>query len=124
MAKVEIKGDDILLRALQTAANMKAHKAAVQKHGADLQKKAKSNAVFTRGYATGAKKRSTGATKRSIKLEITDGGFTAKVTAGTDYSGYLEKGTRFMEAQPFMKPAFDVVQPKFINDLRRAGIAK
>lgn len=29
-----------------------------------------------------------------------------------------------MDAQPFMKPAFDVVQPKFINDLRRAGIAK
>ena len=107
MAQVEIKGDDILLRALQTAANMKAHKAAVQKHGADLQKKAQSNAVFTHGYATGA-------TKRSIKL----------VTAGTDYSGYLEKGTRFMDAQPFMKPAFDVVQPKFINDLRRAGIAK
>ena len=101
MAQVEIKGDDILLRALQTAANMKAQ----------------SNAVFTHGYATGA-------TKRSIKLEITDGGFAAKVTAGTDYSGYLEKGTRFMDAQPFMKPAFDVVQPKFINDLRRAGIAK
>ena len=117
MAQVEIKGDDILLRALQTAANMKAHKAALQKHGSDLQKKAQSNAVFTHGYATGA-------TKRSIKLEITDGGFAAKVTAGTDYSGYLEKGTRFMDSQPFMKPAFDVVQPKFINDLRRAGIAK
>ena len=117
MARVEIKGDDILLKALQTASNMKAHKAIVQKHGADLQKKAQSNAVFTHGYATGA-------TKRSITLEITDGGFTAKVTTGTDYSGYLEKGTRFMEAQPFMKPAFDVVQPKFIDDLRRAGIAK
>ena len=117
MTQVEIKGDDILLKALQASANMTAHKAAVRKHGADLQKKAKSNAVFTRGYATGA-------TKRSINLEITDGGFAAKVTAGTDYSGYLEVGTRKMEAQPFMKPAFDVVQPKFINDLRRAGIAK
>lgn len=117
MAQVEIKGDAILLRALQTAANMKAHKAAVQKHGADLQKKAQSNAVFTHGYATGA-------TKRSITLEITDGGFTAKVTAGTDYSGYLEKGTRKMEAQPFMQPAFNEIQPKFIDDLRRAGIVK
>ena len=117
MAQVEIKGDAILLRTLQTAANMKAHKAAVQKHGADLQKKAQSNAVFTHGYATGA-------TKRSIKLEITDGGFTAKVTAGTDYSGYLEKGTRKMEAQPFMQPAFNEIQPKFIDDLRRAGIVK
>ncbi|WP_270743528.1 HK97-gp10 family putative phage morphogenesis protein [Streptococcus infantarius] len=124
MAQVEIKGDDILLRALQTAANMKAHKAIVKKYGGELQSAAKDKAVFAGHYEGKKFVKATGATKRSIKLEITDGGFAAKVTAGTDYSGYLEKGTRFMDAQPFMKPAFDVVQPKFINDLRRADIAK
>ena len=36
----------------------------------------------------------------------------------------LEVGTRKTNAQPFMKPAFDVVQPGFIADLRRAGIVK
>lgn len=117
MAKLSIQGDKKLIKALQTAANMEAHKAVVKKYGGKLQRAAKRHAVFAKGYATGA-------TKRDINLEIQDGGFAAKVEAGTDYSGYLEKGTRKMEAQPFMKPAFDEVEPKFIEDLRRAGIVK
>lgn len=121
---LSISGDEPLMKALQTAANMEAHKAVVKNYGGKLQKRAKNNAVFTGHYEGKRFVKPTGATKRSIKLEITNGGFEAKVTAGTDYSGYLEKGTRFMEAQPFMKPAFDVVQPKFISDLRRAGIVK
>ena len=78
---------------------------------------AKRHAVFTKGYSTGA-------TKRSISLELTAGGFEGHVKSGTDYSGYLEKGTRFMEAQPFMKPAFDEIEPQFIAELRRAAIVK
>lgn len=114
---LSINGDAPLKKALQTAANMEAHKAIVKKYGSELQRTAKRNAVFTKGYATGA-------TKRKISLELQDGGFEAKVEAGTDYAGYLEVGTRKMNAQPFMKPAFDVVQPRFIADLRRAGIVK
>lgn len=114
---LRINGDAPLKKALQTAANMEAHKAIVKKYGSELQKAAKRNAVFTKGYATGA-------TKRKINLELQDGGFEAKVEAGTDYAAYLEVGTRKMNAQPFMKPAFDVVQPRFIADLRRAGIVK
>lgn len=114
---LRINGDAPLKKALQTAANMEAHKAIVKKYGAELQRTAKRNAVFTKGYATGA-------TKRKITLELQDGGFEAKVEAGTDYAAYLEVGTRKMNAQPFMKPAFDVVQSRFIADLRRAGIVK
>lgn len=114
---LHIKGDEPLIKVLQTAANMEAHKAIVKKYGAELQRTAKRNAVFTKGYATGT-------TKRKITLELQDGGFEAKVEAGTDYAAYLEVGTRKMNAQPFMKPAFDVVQPRFIADLRRAGIVK
>lgn len=117
MAKLEIRGDEPLIRALQTAANLEAHKAIVKKHGSKLQTTAQRRAVFTKGYATGA-------TKRRIELEITDGGFTARVEAETDYSGYLEKGTRQMDAQPFMRPALTGVEPQFIEDLRRAGIVK
>lgn len=117
MAKLEIRGDAPLIRALQTAANNKAHKAIVKNFGGKLQKTAKRKAIFTKGYSTGA-------TKGDINLEITDGGFTAKVEAGTEYSGYLEKGTRKMEAQPFMKPALDEIEPQFIAELRRAGIVK
>ncbi|MDG3136707.1 HK97-gp10 family putative phage morphogenesis protein [Streptococcus suis] len=115
MASLELKGDDILMRALQTAANMKAHKEIVKKRGSDLQKKAIRNAVFKGSYSTGA-------TRQDISLEIIDDGYTAVVKAGTEYSGYVEKGTRKMNAQPFMKPAHDEVQPKFIEDLRKAAI--
>lgn len=115
MSSLEIRGTEPLLKALQTAANKEAHKAIVKRHGGKLQKAAQRKAVFTKGYATGA-------TKRLIGLEIIDGGFAAKVEAKTEYSGYLEKGTRKMEAQPFMKPALDEIEPQFINDLRRAAI--
>lgn len=115
MAELTIKGSEPLTKALQAAANMKAHKAIVKNFGGKLQSSAKRHAVFIKGYATGA-------TVRRISLEITDGGFAAKVEAGTDYSGYLEKGTRFMEAQPFMKPAMDEIEPQFIAELRRAAI--
>lgn len=117
MATLEIRGAEPLIKALQTAANNKAHKAIVKNFGGKLQKTAKRKAIFKKGYSTGA-------TKGDIGLEITDGGFTAKVEAGTDYSGYLEKGTRFMEAQPFMKPAIDEIEPQFISELRRAAIVK
>lgn len=117
MATLEIRGDEPLIRALQTAANNKAHKAIVKEFGGKLQGAARRKAVFTKGYATGA-------TKRKIDLEITDGGLTARVEAGTDYSGYLEKGTRKMNAQPFMKPALDEIEPQFIAELRRAAIVK
>ena len=114
---LRINGDAPLKKALQTAANMEAHKAIVKRYGSELQRTAKRNAVFTKGYATGA-------TKRKISLELQDGGFEAKVEAGTDYAAYLEVGTRKMNAQPFMKPAFDEVQPRLTADLRRAGIVK
>lgn len=124
MANLEIKGDEPLLRYLQTTATLKAHKEIVRKHGSNLQKGAQRRANF-RGHMEGNKfVKPTGATKRSIQLQITDGGFAARVKAGTSYSGYLEKGTRKMSAQPFMKPAFEEVHPKFVDDLRRAGIAK
>ena len=120
MAELTIKGSEPLTKALQTAANMKAHKAIVKNFGGKLQSSAKRHAVFTKGYATGA-------TVRRISLEITDGGFAAKVDkaiveALTSYSGYVEVGTRKMEAQPFMKPAMDEIEPQFIAELRRAAI--
>ncbi|MCO4605164.1 HK97-gp10 family putative phage morphogenesis protein [Streptococcus gallolyticus] len=117
MTSVSFKGDKELLSALEKMARTDVYKEVVKKSGADLQKKAKEKAVFTKGYSTGA-------TKRSIDLQIENGGLSARVTAKTDYSGYLEVGTRKMEAQPFMQPAFNEVQPKFIDDLRRAGIVK
>jgi HK97 gp10 family phage protein len=61
----------------------------------------------------------TGDMKRSITSEFTDGGFTGTTGPHTDYAGYVEYGTRFQTAQPFVKPAFDVQKKVFTNDLER-----
>lgn len=61
----------------------------------------------------------TGNMKRSIKMELTEGGFSGQAGPHTDYSAYVEYGTRFQAAQPFVKPAFDVQKKVFKNDLER-----
>ena len=114
---VTFSGDKELLNALEKMARTEVYKEVVKKNGAALQRTARRKAVFKKGYSTGA-------TKRSIKLDLASNGLRAVVKANTDYSGYLEVGTRKMEAQPFMQPAFNEIQPKFIDDLRRAGIVK
>lgn len=114
---VTFSGDKELLNALEKMARTEVYKEVVKKNGAALQRTAQRKAVFKKGYSTGA-------TKRSIKLDLASNGLRAVVKANTDYSGYLEVGTRKMEAQPFMQPAFNEIQPKFIDDLRRAGVVK
>lgn len=114
---VIFSGDKELLNAIEKMARTEVYKEVVKKNGAALQRTAQRKAVFKKGYSTGA-------TKRSIKLDLASNGLRAVVKANTDYSGYLEVGTRKMEAQPFMQPAFNEIQPKFIDDLRRAGIVK
>lgn len=110
MAKITLKGDKEVMKRLKENATMSDVKKVVRKNGSELQTKMQENADFTRGYATGT-------TKRSISLEVTDGGLTAEVGPSTEYSPYLEYGTRFMDAQPFIKPALNEQKKKFSNDL-------
>ena len=110
MAKITLKGDKEVMKRLKENATMSDVKKVVRKNGSELQTKMQENADFTRGYATGT-------TKRSISLEVKDGGLTAEVGPSTEYSPYLEYGTRFMDAQPFIKPALNEQKKKFSNDL-------
>ncbi len=112
MASLKIEGLDKLEKALKENATMDDVKRVVRHNGSQLQQKMQANADFTRGYQTGA-------TKRSIGLEITDGGFTAEVEPTTEYSPYLEYGTRFMDAQPFVKPSHDDQSKKFKSDMQK-----
>lgn len=110
--KIKFEGIEELERALKDNVTMDDVKKVVKHHGGALQEKIVKNADFKKGYQTGA-------TKDSIGLEIQDGGMTAESGAKTEYSPYLEYGTRFMDAQPFVKPAFDAQAPLFKNDLNR-----
>ena len=112
MASVKIEGLDKLEKQLKKNATLNDVKKVVRKNGVDLQKKIQRNADFKKGYQTGA-------TKRSVGLDITNGGMTAESGPTTEYSEYLEYGTRFMEKQPFVKPALEEQKPKFKYDMQK-----
>lgn len=111
MATLKIEGLDKLEKALKENVTMNDVKKVVRQNGAKLQQKMQENADFTQGYQTGT-------TKRSIGIEITDGGFTAEVGPTTEYAPYVEYGTRFMDAQPFVRPALEEQEKKFKADMK------
>lgn len=84
----------------------------VRQNGAQLQSKIQRNANFTQGYQTGT-------TKGSVNLLIKSNGLEVDSGPTTEYSQYLEYGTRFMEAQPFVKPAFNEQKEKFKSDMKK-----
>lgn len=112
MAKIKVTGLKELQKALKNNVTMDDVKKVVRQNGSELQRKTQDNADFKKGYATGE-------TKRSIGLEFTDGGFAAEVEPKTEYAPYLEYGTRFMDAQPFVKPAYDDQVQQFKKDMQR-----
>lgn len=112
MAHIKIEGLDELTMKLKKNATMDDVKRTVRKNGHDLQKKIQMHADFTKGYVTGQ-------TKRSIGLTIRDSGMTAEAGATTYYGEYLERGTRLMDAQPFVGPAEEEQKKKFISDMKK-----
>lgn len=120
---IKIDGLEELEKRLKENVKMNDVKRVVKRNGAELQKKIQSNADF-KGHFAWEKgkgkvfKSPTGETKRSVGLEITDDGFTAESGAETEYAPYLEYGTRFMDAQPFIRPAFEEQSKQFQKDLQ------
>ena len=106
MGGVKIVGLEKLQKKLKKNARMEDVKRVVRHNGSQLQ------ADFSKGYQTGA-------TKRSVGLDMKDNGLTAESGPTTEYAEYLEYGTRFMEAQPFIKPAFDKQAEKFKRDMKK-----
>lgn len=123
---VKLEGVEELSKALTTKAQLTAAKAVVASNGADLQSKTQENMLEAyKGHYTWKKgkgrvfQRPTGATRRSVTVQIKDNGLTAVVAPHTKYFGYLEKGTRFMEARPTLGPALQYQSLRFVNDLNK-----
>lgn len=112
MASLSVDGLEELQRALKENVTLDDVKRVVRHNGSQLQRKMQAKADFKKNYQTGA-------TKRSIDLEIKDSGFTAEVGPETEYSLYLEYGTRYMDAQPFVKPSHEEQKKKFISDMKK-----
>lgn len=116
MATIKINGIEELQAKLKKNVTMNDVKTVVQHNGELLENNMVRQAVFGR-YAEHPT--TTGDTARSITLRITDSGFTATVAPETEYSPYVEYGTRFMQEQPFVRPAFDMTKTKFLDDLKK-----
>ena len=73
---------------------------------------AKNNAkrVMNKGYWTGNLWREIESAK--------SGKLSYKITSNAGYSGFLEFGTRYMEAEPFMWPTYLEVQKNLVEDLK------
>ena len=111
---VKLEGITELSMGLKDRAHMNDVKAIVKQNGAELQSKAQDNMdqAYTKGYSTGA-------TKRSTTLEIAYSGLTAIVGPHTKYFSYLEYGTRFMDAKPTLGPALTYQALRFVDQLNR-----
>lgn len=108
MAGVKIIGMEKLQKKLKQNVHMDDVKRVVRHNGAEMQEKAQRNAPVD-----------TGTLKRSIGLDITDNGMTAEVEPTADYAPYVELGTRFMNAQPYLGPAFNEQKEKFKKDMKK-----
>lgn len=114
--KVEIQVEQELIKRLKKLNKMDFVKDKVKKHGGELQENMKQKAtpgvIYVQGYSRGD-------TKKSIGISIKDNGLTAQVGSGMEYTPYVEYGTRFMEAEPVVRPAFNEQKNKFIDDIRK-----
>lgn len=112
MSGIKIEGIEKLQAKLKKNVQMDDVKRVVKTNGAQLKNKMVRNANFVKGYQTGT-------TKRHIFRNTKDSGLTVEVGPTTEYSPYLEFGTRFMEAQPFVRPALDEQKKEFVKDFKK-----
>lgn len=122
---ISVSGTEKLSAKLESTQYQRKARNIVKRNGAGLSYKTQDNMsrVYTGHYEWKKGKgrvfvKPTGATRRSVTVEIGNGGYSASVGAHTKYSPYLEYGTRFMAKRPALIPAFRTQGQIFIEDLK------
>lgn len=119
MPKIKLEGMEKLQVKLKKNVQMSDVKRVVKANGAALQEAAQRKAPVGTPQSTGIPGYVGGTLKRSIVLEIRDGGLTAEVEPTAEYATYVEHGTRFMNAQPYMRPSYNQQKEKFKSDMKK-----
>ena len=119
MPKIKLEGMEKLQVKLKKNVQMSDVKRVVKANGAALQEAAQRKAPVGTPQSTGIPGYVGGTLKRSIVLEIRDGGLTAEVEPTADYAAYVEYGTRYMNAQPYMRPSYNQQKEKFKSDMKK-----
>lgn len=113
---VKIVGDTKLLYHLKYVKQVEksAVKTIVSTNGHELNQgmQKEMDSAYSKGYTTGE-------TKRSVTETPGDGGMSVEVGPETEYVPYVEYGTRFMDAEPAVRPAFEAQKPKFKSDMEK-----
>lgn len=107
----KLVGVNELVVGLKKRTDLGAVKQVVKQNGSELQHKEK--------RAVPVAPVNGGTLKRSIGLEIADGGTAAIVEPTAHYGPYVEYGTRFMDAQPYAWPSFCKQKEQFKKDLEK-----
>lgn len=105
---IQINGLKALQKKLRKNVAMMEVKAVVKSNTADMDRKAQRKVPVDTGFL-----------KRSITLTLASGGLTGIVEPYAEYAAYVEYGTRFMSAQPYMRPAYNAQKVKFLADLNK-----
>ena len=116
MAKISFKGLDKLEKKLIENVKMEEAKKVVRDNGLTLQGNVVKNAgeiTFNKGYFTGNLKQDVA----DHGLKLSDDGLTATVGTSAEYAPPLEYGTRYMEAEPFLKDPFEQTKKEFKADI-------
>lgn len=116
MAKISFKGFDKLEKKLIENVKMEEVKKVVKSSGLTLQGNVVKNAgeiTFNKGYFTGNLKQDVA----GHGLKLSGDGLTAKVGTSVEYGYWLEHGTRYMEAEPFLKDPFEQAEKEFKADI-------
>lgn len=119
MPKIKLEGMEEFQVKLKKNVQMSDVKRVVKANGAALQEAAQRKAPVGTPQSTGIPGYVGGTLKRSIVLEIRDGGLTAEVEPTAEYATYVEHGTRFMNAQPYMRPSYNQQKEKFKSDMKK-----
>lgn len=104
----KLEGVADLEKALDSEKKIKAADMAVRKNAAMMQREAMYAAPVRTGYL-----------KATIGAGLTVSHMYAKLEPFANYAAYVELGTRFMNAQPYLRPAWLKASQQLVDDLHR-----
>ncbi|UQS82605.1 phage tail protein [Bombilactobacillus folatiphilus] len=111
--KFSISGDKELSRKLTKMQDKEGVRLAIKTNTLELQQKImeETSTAYVKGYSTQT-------TKRTTTFDFPNK-FIGEAGIVQSYNPYTEYGTRFMQAEPVVKPAFEKQRPIFISDLQK-----
>lgn len=110
--KIKVTGTKELAAHCKEAQKLEQVRRVVAHHSAQLDNgmKRAAGAAFVKGYSTGD-------TARSIMTVLSGDGLESRTAPTTEYASYIEYGTRYMSAEPYVRPSFNAVKGQFVKDI-------